>query len=591
MAENNKLSYEGAFDLLDKLSSMMETLGDSASSASSKLQSILGAVNGLADLVPSLARALNANGGVVSVVSLALSALALLGDEFSAYMEQKRAENIQWVKAGADAVDGDFSYSEEIGDVEALRNQLSQGHLPFSEEGISLEKAASLKEDMAVTGLASFTEEMLGIVAEYDYQMYLQELDRIIAEAKAREKDAWDTYVNTMETGTEEEKSNAEARLKTAREESNTIVNTELENAMMAYRSETARFFQELVKAYGKDLPNDVVRGYELMEEYRYTDPTEMDTYATSLLSDISNIETLGKIYQFYQDKGLFRIMGIGDDDLYAKAGIAGFILNGYGDGAIPSQVTGATYGQQTNAVDRWYYRNIPLPELPTGAPAAETSGSGDGQPYFSFSNGVHGGEGEETGLDLSGLITQFLSSEEFGASLTTALTTAFASEDLWATLGETINGGFTTMVEGQLETFTEYGTSLGEAMTAGLAQGIDSGTARVCSSIRNMASRAVIEARKRLDINSPSRVFRQIGLSTGEGFALGIDESLLLAENAAMRMAEGVARAGAGTNAGAGRGAVVNLNVNQPSIRSDDDVRRLSEEFARYTAAMTYGL
>lgn len=595
MAENNELSYEGALDMLGKVNSMMKTLGDEASTTADQLQSILGGIKGLADLVPSLDKALNANGGVVSVVSLALGALAVLGDEFSAYMEQKRAENIQWVKAGADAVEGEFSYSEKISDVEAIRNQAAEGHLPFSEGEISLEEVAGYKEVMAMDGLGSFTEEMLGAVAEYDYQMYLQDLDRIIAEAKTRERDAWDTYVNTLETGTDEEKANAEARLKAAREESNAIVNTELDNAVMAYRSESARFFQELMKTYEGELPDDIKRGYEAMEMYREAgDVNGMDTWANILMGDIDNSGIPGKMFQYYMDSGKFQIMGLTDSEYlgpYEAANIVGFALNGYDNGAIPSQVTGATYGQQTNAVDKWYYRNIPTPEMPATAPAAEVSEAGNGQPYFSFAGGVYGEANEGTTIDLSSLIAQSLSSEEFGASLTTALTTAFASEDLWATLGETFNSGFSAMVESQIESFTEYGTGLGEAMTAGLAQGIDSGTARVCSSIRSMATRAVAEARKRLDINSPSRVFREIGLSTGEGFALGIDESLLLAENAAMRMAEGVARAGAGTNAGAGRGAVVNLNVNQPSIRSDDDVRRLSEEFARYTAAMTYGL
>lgn len=595
MAENNELSYEGALDMLGKVNSMMKTLGDEASTTADQLQSILGGIKGLADLVPSLDKALNANGGVVSVVSMALGALAILGDEFSAYMEQKRAENIQWVKAGADAVEGGFSYSEKISDVEAIRNQAAEGHLPFSEGEISLEKAASLKEDMAVTGLAGFTEEMLGAVAEYDYQMYLQDLDRIIAEAKTRERDAWDTYVNTLETGTDEEKANAEARLKAAREESNAIVNEELDNAINAYKSETARFYQELIKAYGDELPDDIGSDYETMETYRADgNVAAVGLWANDLINSINNSGILGKMVQYYLDSGKFQLMGFTENGYYGQGGVAdviGFVLNGYGNGNIPSQITGATYNANPQAIDEWYTRNnISKSETPT----VETSEVESGQPYFSFADGIYSGTGEAgegTGIDFSGIITQSLSSEEFGASLTTALTTAFASEDLWATLGETINGGFTTMVEGQVETFAEYGTILGEAMTAGLAQGIDSGTDRVCRAIRNMASRAVIEAQKRLDVNSPSRVFRQIGLSTGEGFALGIDDSLLLAENAAMRMAEGVARAGAGTNAGAGRGAVVNLNVNQPSIRSDDDVRRLSEEFARYTAAMTYGL
>ncbi len=227
MMENSGISYINAFDMLGKVNLMMEALGNEVSKTSDKLQSILNGIKGLADLVPSLDKALNANGGVVSVVSLALGALTILSDEFSAYMEQKRAENIQWIKAGSEAVDGDFSYSDEINNVEALRNQLSEGHLPYAEGEISLEEAKQYKVDMSDGGTAVLSEEEIGMIAEYDYQMYLQDMDRIIAEAKTREKAAWDTYMNTLRTESEEDKANAEVQLNNAREESNAIVNME----------------------------------------------------------------------------------------------------------------------------------------------------------------------------------------------------------------------------------------------------------------------------------------------------------------------------------------------------------------------------
>ena len=330
--------------------------------------------------------------------------------------------------------------------------------------------------------------------------------------------------------------------------------------------------------------------------------------------------EEYSKMLQYYMDSGLFDLMGITNADTMSpdeqvkllkllfegtlddgESNSGNTETGGASDGSGEKGVGEAedlTYGSSQAERD-WYSKHAPTFSMEEAASGTtNTSISSGAGPVFSFANGVYAegsGTGEGASIDLSGLFTQSLSSEDFNATLvsalTTALNTAFAAEDLWTGVGETFSGGFATLVDAQAETFKSQGLFIGTSMAAGIQEGIENGTADVCNAIRLVASNAVHEAKKRLDINSPSRVFRQIGLSTGEGFALGIDESLLLAENAAMRMAEGVARAGAGTNAGAGRGAVVNLNVNQPSIRSDDDVRRLSEEFARYTAAMTYGL
>jgi phage-related protein len=58
------------------------------------------------------------------------------------------------------------------------------------------------------------------------------------------------------------------------------------------------------------------------------------------------------------------------------------------------------------------------------------------------------------------------------------------------------------------------------EGMTSGIMGGIDS----VVSAAREMASNALDAAKNFLDINSPSRKFRELGYSTGEGYVQGID-------------------------------------------------------------------
>lgn len=442
--------------------------------------------------------------------------------------------------------------------------------------------------------------ENAGLAYEYQYQLYLEELDGVLQASMEREEAAMDAFNEATAGGMSDEEA-TEIYNETIRQSSEQLAQ-EVNNAQKAYNIEMMTLTQGVLESVGFEMTGEMQKYMDIIKQGHGEDGITVEDALWRILNSLSGTDA-DRVLQGVNDAGYFEAMGLTEENRLLRSWFLGpeersyeelySIFMSFFGGVDPNA---SQYGDVEGA-----YRYNSAAETVETPQVGETTQTGainyEGITSPEDFANLYGGISEDSeayaGLSssMAAILPQVFSSEEFGASLTTALTTAFASEDLWATLGETLNSGFSAMVESQIESFTEYGTGLGEAMTAGLAQGIDSGTARVCSSIRSMATRAVAEARKRLDINSPSRVFREIGLSTGEGFALGIDESLLLAENAAMRMAEGVARAGAGTNAGAGRGAVVNLNVNQPSIRSDDDVRRLSEEFARYTAAMTYGL
>ena len=66
----------------------------------------------------------------------------------------------------------------------------------------------------------------------------------------------------------------------------------------------------------------------------------------------------------------------------------------------------------------------------------------------------------------------------------------------------------------------------IGGSIWRGLKQGIDNGLQWVTDAARNLARNAISAAKLALDINSPSKVFRKMGLSTGEGFVQGMDWS-----------------------------------------------------------------
>lgn len=67
----------------------------------------------------------------------------------------------------------------------------------------------------------------------------------------------------------------------------------------------------------------------------------------------------------------------------------------------------------------------------------------------------------------------------------------------------------------------------LGSSIASGLTKGINLGSSGVSSSASTLVSKAYEAAKKRADVNSPSKLFRDgIGLSIGEGLAVGIEQS-----------------------------------------------------------------
>jgi hypothetical protein len=82
----------------------------------------------------------------------------------------------------------------------------------------------------------------------------------------------------------------------------------------------------------------------------------------------------------------------------------------------------------------------------------------------------------------------------------------------------------------------------IGANMMRGLAEGITGATGAVYNAVRNAIKAAIGIGNKTLDAHSPSRVFAEMGMSTGEGFALGVDASAPDAQDALARMASPLA-------------------------------------------------
>ena len=80
---------------------------------------------------------------------------------------------------------------------------------------------------------------------------------------------------------------------------------------------------------------------------------------------------------------------------------------------------------------------------------------------------------------------------------------------------------------------------SAGSYLVDGLAAGISANSYKAEAKAAAMASAAYEAAKKALDINSPSKIFRSLGYSVPEGFAMGIDRLSGLASNSATYMAD----------------------------------------------------
>lgn len=65
---------------------------------------------------------------------------------------------------------------------------------------------------------------------------------------------------------------------------------------------------------------------------------------------------------------------------------------------------------------------------------------------------------------------------------------------------------------------------TIGGDIISGLARGISNGLSKVTKAISGVVSKAISTGKKILGINSPSKVFKQIGAWTSEGMSIGID-------------------------------------------------------------------
>ena len=118
-----------------------------------------------------------------------------------------------------------------------------------------------------------------------------------------------------------------------------------------------------------------------------------------------------------------------------------------------------------------------------------------------------------------------------------------------------------------QMNGFYSRFESVGKSLVNGFAAGITANTFKAEARARAMANAAEEAARKALDVNSPSKVFRALGYTVPEGFAMGIDRLRKLVTRSSVGMTDTAVNTVSGSIARIAD--IVNNNIDaQPTIR-----------------------
>lgn len=138
-----------------------------------------------------------------------------------------------------------------------------------------------------------------------------------------------------------------------------------------------------------------------------------------------------------------------------------------------------------------------------------------------------------------------------------------------------------------------------GLAIVDGLVNGLNDGTSRLINGVKSLAQSAKDTFKKALGIASPSKVFADFGRNTTEGFAIGVDQSSGMADDAVAAMVDTpqlpagsgkAAAAGGGTSITIAQGAIqITVHGGGKDLTSESLAQKLSD--ADFIAKLIRGL
>ena len=102
---------------------------------------------------------------------------------------------------------------------------------------------------------------------------------------------------------------------------------------------------------------------------------------------------------------------------------------------------------------------------------------------------------------------------------------------------------GMTQAVDAHSKEMGQAGGDLAAAIIKGMVQGIAAGASSVANAIGDMVDGAIAWGKKKLGINSPSKVFAGFGKNINEGLAIGLGKHADISSNASEKMATEVVK------------------------------------------------
>ena len=142
----------------------------------------------------------------------------------------------------------------------------------------------------------------------------------------------------------------------------------------------------------------------------------------------------------------------------------------------------------------------------------------------------------------------------------------------------------------------------IGKDLIQGLIDGVKSMGSKVIGTLGNIVKSGIDEAKKKLGIKSPSRVFRAIGEDTGQGLINGLENKEIDVKKASQRLSNGVISGysanintnfskglNGGNNANYTNG--ISLNIENFNNNTDKDIEYLANELAFYMSRKKIGM
>ena len=446
----------------------------------------------------------------------------------------------------------------DIDEWEAHQIQLLDPNAPdFTTACQNIRQEATLAKEQVTTladELLTYIDEMTGKPTEY-VKENVAALDAAIAEM--------DTLAKKYGAAVEEFSKEAQAfrAVKAGASKDKATIDLSVDYAVAKYKLDAQSVqdsHDEAVAQIISDFNSGKITQEEsikLQEEAEVTFKTDMDAIDAEYRKNAQAIvQGIAKTFTPEEMQSLFEYSEIKSLDDVLQQTISEIFAGNMSPLEIPESVTSALMerfgGLQIGVIlGEAIQKGVATPELisailaveeETNQAAEDAAKAADfdilGTIWAALTEGTGGGEMENV---LSGFSLESALSTPINSAVESAETAMSGSQADLTTAAETAVEG----VPGAMDKSVEAETS-GLATSEGLALGIRNGMSKVIAASISVANAAILAMKTKLGIASPSKVMMELGQFSGEGYAIGLQQSMENAVLIARRMTGEIATA-----------------------------------------------